>query len=295
MTALLLPKPIEIRTDRKWISKSWAFLWLIRFVPSSVASLAVIAGFRLSSQGSIRTEVVGMAVGSTFLVTSGCSAWNDYCDRNVDAINLPYRPLPSGILTSKLAVGYAVGAFLSSNIVASGLGHTGQVFYALATLASLVYSPLIKELPCVKNLYVAIYCASLLMFGGYLGGGLSATIVPAMITVTCLTARELLMDIHDVEGDGRIKYQTVPLMFGINCSRWAVAILLGLSGVLQMWLISDLIGNYLAMAGLLLSLGCSCGVATNLIRKRDFSVPQMLTQIRILMIGIILGVLALLL
>lgn len=288
----MIPSPIDMKNGPYWVYKSWAFLWLIRFIPSTVASIAVFAGFRLSG-GSQNLRTVGLSIGSTFMVTSACSAWNDYRDRNVDAINLPYRPVPSGILSARLALYYAIGGFIVGNILAFGLGLQSQVFFGFATFTSIIYSPWIKKLPAAKNLYVAVYCASLLMFAGYLGGNIYPTLIPAVITVTCLTARELLMDIHDIEGDRQGSYQTAPIAFGIDLSRQAVSVLLVVSSFFQIWLLMGMATGVVGKVGILASAGCFLVVAVYVALNKYISVVKLLSQIRLLMIGIIMGVLAL--
>lgn len=288
----MIPNPVDMKNGPYWVYKSWAFLWLIRFIPSSVASLAILAGLRLSG-GTNEPRIISLATLSTFIVTSGCSAWNDYCDRKVDQINLPYRPLPSGILSARLALYYAVGAFFIGNVLAMGLGLESVIFFSLATLTSIAYSPLIKKLPAAKNLYVGIYCASLLIFGGHLGRNIYPTLIPAGITVICLTARELLMDIHDIDGDKKGNYQTLPIAFGIDLSRRVVAILLGVSGILQLWLLSGLMTSYLAVGELLISVACFWSVAVYVTVHKRIPVLRLLSQIRVLMAGVIMGVLAL--
>jgi 4-hydroxybenzoate polyprenyltransferase len=288
----MIPNPLDLKNEPYWVYKGWAFLWLIRFIPSSVASLAILAGLRLSG-GSNEPGILILVVLSTFAVTSGCSAWNDYCDQKVDVINLPYRPLPSGILSPRLALYYAIGAFFLGNILALCLGFESSVFFSLATLTSIAYSPLIKKLPVAKNLYVGIYCASLLVFGGYLGRNMYPTLIPALITVICLVARELLMDIHDLDGDKLGKYPTLPIAFGIDFSQRVVAILLGLTGLLQLWLLSGLMTSYFAMGELLISVACFWCVAIYVSVHKRLPLPRLLSQIRLLMAGVIMGVLAL--
>src|SRR5260370_38371883 len=99
----------------------------MRFMPSGAASLALLAGLRLSK--NLRgIEEVAFGVASTFLVTTGCSAWNDYCDQKEDAVNVPYRPLPARILSARVALSYTAIAFIIAILLALGVGMKWFIF-----------------------------------------------------------------------------------------------------------------------------------------------------------------------
>jgi geranylgeranylglycerol-phosphate geranylgeranyltransferase len=289
---VIIPNPLEVKDRAIWVCKAWAFLWLIRLVPSSVASLAVLAGFRLSADAP-KTGALVLAVGSTFLITSGGFAWNEYCDRETDVLNLPYRPLPSGILSPRQALLFAAMALTGGEMLAFGLGLKGVVYYTIAALSLLAYTPLVKPLPGVKNVYVAAYCASLLMFGGYLGGNISRTVAPALVAIPCVTAREMLMDIRDIVGDKCFGYCTLPVLLGSRPSRLVAAVLLGLAAALQASLLSGLTRGYLGEAALLASLVCFAVVASMMAFRSSLSTTSLTAYVRMLMVGILLGVVSL--
>jgi 4-hydroxybenzoate polyprenyltransferase len=169
------------------------------------------------------------------------------------------------------------------------------MFFLILTLTSIAYSPLIKRLPVAKNLYVSFYCASLLLHAGHLGGDVYPTVMPALITVTCLTARELLMDICDIDGDRYSNYRTIPILFGVNVSRRIIVSLLGLTGFLQILLLSGIGNGHFAKVLLLASLSCFWGVAIYVSLIEQPSNEKLRSQIRILMLGISVGVLAIIL
>lgn len=284
----------EARLYPVWVSKGWAFLWLVRFIPSTAAGLAILAGLRLSRSLRGFDEVL-VPFASTFLVTSGCSAWNDYCDRKVDAVNVPYRPLPAGLLSPRLAVTYSAFAFIAAILLASMIGMKGVIFYLFAALASLVYSPLIKPLPVAKNPYVGVFCASLMIFGGYLGGNTFSAIAPAAIVFVGVTGREVLIDIHDLEGDVRAGYQTLPILFGVSISRRIVVALLGLTALLEVIYLIVSIDNHVAMLLMFLSIACFIGVTININRSSSLTSKGLIGQIRVLMTGILLGAVSIIL
>jgi len=287
-TTITFQKRFKRRSLAYWFRKIWALLWLIRFIPSSAATLAFLAGLRLSN-ATLNIEGTSFGFVSTFLVTSGCSAWNDYWDQKEDGINVPYRPLSSGVLPVGVALSYSAIAFTVTALLTSAMGVKAFVFYGGASLASLVYSPLIKPLPVAKTSFVALFCASLVIFGGYVGGNIGATIEVAMIVIVSVAGREILIDIHDMSGDALVGHKTLPLIVGIPVSRYLVSILLWVTVFLQLRFMMSSAFSYLSTLSLLASILCFLSVSVVVVGRSVLPKRRLLFLIRILMVGIFLG------
>ena len=290
-TTIAVQKTVERRNLAFWLRKIWALLWLIRFIPSGAATLAFLAGLRLSNT-TLNTEGISLGLISTFLVTSGCSAWNDYWDQKEDAVNVPYRPLPSGVLPVGVALSYSAIAFTITALLTFTMGVKAFVFYGTATLASLVYSPLIKPLPVAKTAFVALFCASLIIFGGYVGGNTGATIEAAMIVIVSVAAREILIDIHDMHGDKLVGHKTLPLIVGVTISRNVVSMLLCVTVLLQVRFMLFSALYYLPTLSLLGSMLCFLSVSVAVAGGSALSKSRLLILIRLLMVGVFLGLIS---
>jgi chlorophyll synthase len=74
------------------------------------------------------------------IVCGMSQAANDWCDRHVDAINEPDRPIPSGRIPGKWGLWIALGMSVLSLVVGWQLGPWGFAATLLAVLAAWAYS-----------------------------------------------------------------------------------------------------------------------------------------------------------
>lgn len=288
----MFPTPLELKSQRNSIVKAWAFLWLIRFVPSTIAGLAVIAGLQLSGRPRL-SSITGLAFATVFLVASGCSSWNDYSDQAVDKINVPYRPLPSGILPPTVALAYSMIAFTAGWCFAVGLGLKGVLFYLPAMVFSLTYSPMVKKITGAKNLSVGVFCGAIIAYGAYLGGNVFGAAVPVVIAVISVAAREVLIDIHDMKGDRAEGYRTIPIVFGVSYASRVAALLLAVCSVLELWFLAPMVNGFIARSALVMSGVCFLNVAIIFARGKNLSNRKMISSIRIVVTGLASGVVSL--
>ena len=120
LAALELIKPIT------WFPPMWAYLC---GVVSSGAALADAWALAL----------LGIVLAGP--ITCGMSqAANDWCDRHVDAINEPHRPIPSGRIPGRWGLWIALAMSVLSLAVGWQLGPWGFGATVLAVLAAWAYS-----------------------------------------------------------------------------------------------------------------------------------------------------------
>jgi geranylgeranylglycerol-phosphate geranylgeranyltransferase len=152
------------------------------------------------------------------LVTAAGNVINDYFDAEIDAVNRPDRPIPSGSVTRPVARSFAVTLFLAGILVSF---FTGPLCTGIAIINSLVlvaYAGKLKRTPLLGNITVAYLSSSIFLFGGALNGwdGLVHIIPIAVITFFAMLSRELVKDAEDVMGDQAGNADTVPIRFGIK-------------------------------------------------------------------------------
>jgi len=117
---LTLLKPVT------WFPPMWAFL-----------CGAVSVGVPLGAQGAL----LALGIGITGpLVCASSQAVNDWFDREVDAVNEPTRPIPSGRIPGQWGLGIAVGWSLLCLVAALPLGAFGVGAVLLALAFSWAYS-----------------------------------------------------------------------------------------------------------------------------------------------------------
>ena len=68
--------------------------------------LAVILGGYVAGTGA--WDKIALAALATLLVSAAANAWNDYRDIDIDRINQPQRPLPSGMVSPRAVLIFSV-------------------------------------------------------------------------------------------------------------------------------------------------------------------------------------------
>jgi geranylgeranylglycerol-phosphate geranylgeranyltransferase len=211
------------------------FFKIIRPLNSFVAGCAVLLGYLIAA-GTIAGEAF-ILVPVVLFATAGGNVINDYYDREIDRINRPDRPIPSGAVTPRAALVYSGVLFLTA-IGFSTL--TNTLCFALAVFNSLllwVYAASLKRVPLVGNLAVSYLAASIFLFGGALVGidGLIQNVPLAGIVVLAMLSRELLKDAEDVEGDAEGGARTLPMIVGVRTTA-AIALIAALGAVIMSYL-----------------------------------------------------------
>ena len=117
---LTLIKPIT------WFPPTWAYL-----------CGAVSSGIALSD--SWGTVLLGMVLAGP-IVCGMSQAANDWCDRHVDAINEPHRPIPSGRIPGRWGLYIALAMTVLSLAVGWMLGPWGFAATVAGVLAAWAYS-----------------------------------------------------------------------------------------------------------------------------------------------------------
>jgi geranylgeranylglycerol-phosphate geranylgeranyltransferase len=182
-----------------------AGLEIIRPVNCAMIGFAVIVGEFVSKPATfpIGQSTLGFLTG--FFLCAFSMVVNDIYDVDVDRVNRPDRPLPSGRMTVQsanrllvlaLVAGMAC-AVLSLNLLAVAIAA------AYAVLSS-VYSYRAKKAGFAGNLIVASSLAIPFIYGGIVSGG---SMFSSLLLLMALTAffsgvgREVVKAMADVEGD----------------------------------------------------------------------------------------------
>jgi geranylgeranylglycerol-phosphate geranylgeranyltransferase len=192
------------------------FITITRPINSFVAGLAAIVAYLIDTGTVIPESLLLFFI--VALITAAGNVINDFFDAEIDAINRPDRPIPSGAVSRGAARGFAVMLFLAGILVSF---FTNSLCIGIAifnVLLLIAYAAKLKSTPLIGNIVVAYISASIFLFGGALNGldGLVRIIPIAAITFFAILSRELLKDAEDVEGDRAGGADTVPIRIGIK-------------------------------------------------------------------------------
>lgn len=188
---------------------------LIRGPNLLIAAAGVLAGGWIAlTRIAIPKELAFAALSGMALGAVG-NTWNDIRDIAADRVNRPgTRPLAAGQVSRGVAdfivfdgalVGLACAALVSG----------WQIIAALAALAVMfVYSPLLKPVPLIGNVAVAVVAGSAPFYGALAVGLPAAGIVPWVLAAWVHLVREIVKDVEDEPGDRAIGRRTLPIAVG---------------------------------------------------------------------------------
>ena len=145
----------------------------------------------------------------------------DYCDRDLDKIQKPHRPLPSGRITPNQAL--IVGALfaLSGLLLTLLLTTMNIVFVFIASALVYSYAKLTKARGLLGNLNRGALTLTTFLFG-VVSIGTSLSSLPLSLWILALvfffhdTNSNIIGAIRDVHGDTKGGYKTTPVLYGIN-------------------------------------------------------------------------------
>jgi geranylgeranylglycerol-phosphate geranylgeranyltransferase len=148
---------------------------------------------------------------------------NDIFDSDVDKINKPNRIIPSGKIKSEFAILIASIIFVTTNVLSALFLKDIQTYIIFITNLSIVlYTPIFKKIPLLKNIFCATVITTSLYFSGLSTNNVDTNNILLIISMIYLffgtISREILMDTFDVEGDKKNNIKTLPVIFGKHAS-----------------------------------------------------------------------------
>tara|TARA_Y100001968_G_C19415276_1_gene748652 strand:- start:913 stop:1866 length:954 start_codon:yes stop_codon:yes gene_type:complete len=184
------------------------------------------------------------------LLTGYTQTINDYFDREIDAINEPNRPIPSGAISINQVKIQIWVLLLSGLAVAYGLDlwadHSMPTLFLLAlggSFVSYIYSA--PPLKLKQNGWLGNYAlgASYIALPWWAGQALfgNLTWVTALLTLAYSLAGlgiAVINDFKSVEGDKELGLESLPVVFGIKKASWISA---GMIDVFQLLMVGVLI------------------------------------------------------
>jgi chlorophyll/bacteriochlorophyll a synthase len=162
------------------------------------------------------------------LLTGYTQIMNDYYDREIDAINEPYRPIPSGAMPLNQAIAQiwilllaGIGAAIALDL---GVGHQDFIITKLAlggAFLSYIYSA--PPLKLKQNGWLGSYAlgASYIALPWWAGHALFGTLNWTVVWLTLFYSMAglgiaIVNDFKSVEGDRTLGLKSLPVMFGIQ-------------------------------------------------------------------------------
>jgi geranylgeranylglycerol-phosphate geranylgeranyltransferase len=194
------------------MSKLKAYYKLARPFNALSGAMAVFLGGYVAGTGA--WDKVLLAAIVTFMVTASSNAHNDYLDIEIDKLNKPDRPLPSGALSLNEAKWFFIITALVSVVVASFINPASFVLTILGNVLLFLYSWKLKSTVLLGNATVALVSAMSVIMGGVAAGNVRPTLALALVIFVSIMAREILKTMADYEGDLKEQCRTVATVWG---------------------------------------------------------------------------------
>eukprot|EP01035_Chromulina_nebulosa_P019935 gene19935-25898_t len=166
------------------------------------------------------------------LLTGYTQTLNDWEDRAIDAINEPYRPIPSGAITESQVITQILVLLFTALGLAYGLdqwaGHEDPVILKLSIFGSFI--SYIYSAPPLKLKAVG-WAGSFALGSSYISlpwlcgqamfGELSwpVTILTIFYSLAGLGIA-IVNDFKSIEGDRKLGLQSLPVAFGVDAAKW---------------------------------------------------------------------------
>jgi geranylgeranylglycerol-phosphate geranylgeranyltransferase len=181
-----------------------------------------------------------LAILAVFFETAAGNVINDYFDYKIDLINKPERPIPSGRISLKNGKNYAYLLFLAGTICGFLISYltNNWIPFGIVILADIVlylYAYKLKATPLIGNLAVGFMTGFGFVFGGFSINNptiIMTSIFLGFFAFVMTTAREIVKDIEDIEGDKADGAKTLPIMIGAKKPAILAAILIVIDSAL---------------------------------------------------------------
>jgi geranylgeranylglycerol-phosphate geranylgeranyltransferase len=226
---------------------------LLRPLNVFTSGLAMVIGSGiLATLNDTGTLLLVMAVVMCF--AGAANALNDVVDYEIDKINRPMRPLPSGFVKKRTALFISILLFSVGTLACLELSEAAKVIGIVIAMPFMVlYSKYLKGMPLIGNMIVAFILGLSFLFCGAAFNNMSPMWIPMILAFGLTLVRELVKDIADMEGDQSVGLKTFPITAGIEKS---IQLSIFLSACIGMGaFIPYLYGTYGIWYGILLILG----------------------------------------
>lgn len=196
-----------------FLKRAISFLSILRLSNFMIAFATIYFAIVIADGSLAFQQITFLASLSGALIGGAGMVINDYFDFNIDNINRPERPLPSGLISKKGAIVY----YLALNIIALVLileTNTVVISIALCSIVLIfLYSYRLKKIMLAGNFTVALMTGMAFIFGGAVGENITTLIIPAVFAFLINFAREIIKDVEDIEGDKQYNSRTFPILF----------------------------------------------------------------------------------
>ncbi|MEX2088626.1 MAG: UbiA family prenyltransferase [Bacteroidota bacterium] len=189
---------------------------LFRFELPFSAGVCVVLGQFLALDSIPPLHEIALGFVSIFFISATALILNDHFDLEIDKINAPHRPLPSGMVTKRDVVVLSfVVAFLGM-LASAFLGLTALITILVVWIVGVLYNWRFKRSGLMGNLMVSFSVGMTFVFGGISVGQPVNNNVWWFGAIAFLMdlGEEIAADAMDIEGDRIIGSRSLGIVYG---------------------------------------------------------------------------------
>ncbi|MEW6070625.1 MAG: UbiA family prenyltransferase [Candidatus Thermoplasmatota archaeon] len=159
-------------------------------------------------------------VATLVLVNGASNALNQACDAEIDAINKPYRPIPSGIVSTDEArtISYLIYLFILFRASMINFAFAGAVLAIMCLTIIYSIEPIrLKKRLFLSNIAIALGRGLLGFVAGWCIFGSIDNLIPwviGSIMFIYLVGASTTKDFPDVKGDRKYNVRSLPVVYG---------------------------------------------------------------------------------
>lgn len=198
------------------MSKLKTFIEITRPINTMFTFVVVLVSIIICSEEFVISLNVILASISAALVAASGNIINDYFDYEIDKFNRPNRPIPSGGISKKVALGYYLFLSTLAIFISAIISFSALLIVILTLVILFFYSKYFKSLPLIGNVTVSLCTALAFIYGGVIAKNIEVSFIPAIFAFLINLIREILKDIEDLEGDKKNNLRTFPIKYGIE-------------------------------------------------------------------------------
>ncbi len=197
-------------------TKIIALCRLFRFELPFTAGICVILGQFLALGTVPHYSQLVLGFSSIFFLSAAALILNDYFDVEIDRINAPERPLPSGLVSKQEVVLLSIIVALAGLFISALISLVALLVAAAVWLVGLAYNWRFKRTGLLGNLMVAFSVGMTFVYGGIVVGNPTDRIVWwfGFLAMLFDLGEEIAADAMDVEGDRLIGSWSLAIIIG---------------------------------------------------------------------------------
>ncbi len=238
------------------------------------AIVAVGTGF----VNQLQLVILGSPV--VFMVLSDGNIINDVFDSEIDRINHPERPIPSGKITKKTATYIYVFLYIGALVIA--FLFLPLISFPVAVVAELLlifYEVKGKKMGLPGNIIISALIGSIFLYGGLIFNQPERLLLMFLLAFLSNVSRELIKDVQDMEGD--VDRKTFPKIHGKGAAlNLSSAMIIATVAISFLPYLLNILSIYYAIAVVFCDISF---VSTLFIQYRDVAKGQNLSKISMIL------------